>query len=101
LWDRTFHAPGEKDRDRKKSAALKKERSSADEDEEEGLPPERVQGLGKEAFWIASRVGGALYVLPDDHRFFRISVGGGGSAKAKLNKSTKLAQLVLKKLGPP
>ena len=33
------------------------------DEEEEGARPERVNGLGEEAFWLASRVGGALYVL--------------------------------------
>ena len=56
-----------------------------------------MNGLGDEAFWIGSRVGGALYVLKKD-LFFRISVGGAGDEKAKLNKSRTLAQNVLKRL---
>jgi hypothetical protein len=100
LWNETFHQTVEKDRDRKKESEKEKARERDSEEDERGAPPERVKGLGQEAFWIASRVGGALYVLRDDYQFFRISVGGGDNATAKLNKSKKLAQLVLKKLGP-
>ena len=48
----------------------------------------------------ASRVGGALYVERDDYIFFRVSIGGADNASTKLNKSKRLAQLILKKLGP-
>lgn len=101
VWEETFHKDAEKDRDRDRDR--KKEKASerrGEAEEEEGPPPERIKGLGQEAFWLASRVGGALYVKRDDHTFFRISIGGGDNASTKLNKSKRLAQLVLKKLGP-
>ena len=100
-WDETFHQEAEKgrgkgDRDRKKDKASER----GGEEEEEGLPPEKIKGLGQEAFWSASRVGGALYVKRDDYIFFRISIGGADNASTKLNKSKRLAQLILRKLGP-
>ena len=72
-------------------------RKKAGRKKKEGAAPEKVNGLGDEAFWIASRVGGALYVLKKDV-FFRISVGGAGDEKAKLKKSKTLAQQVLKRV---
>jgi hypothetical protein len=46
---------------------------------------------------LSNRVGGELYVLKGDS-FFRISVGGAGDKAAKIDKSKKLAQMVLKHL---
>jgi hypothetical protein len=111
FWEGTFGkeaGEGEKrdrdkkeraDRERKERTEKAKEGARREEGEEgeEAAKPEKVNGLGDEAFWIGSRVGGALYVLKKD-LFFRISVGGAGDEKAKLNKSKTLAQNVLKRL---
>ena len=85
------------DRERKERAEKAKQGERREEEGEEAAKPEKVSGLGDEAFWIGSRVGGALYVLKKD-LFFRISVGGAGDERAKLNKSKTLAQNVLKRL---
>ena len=87
----------ERERERRGAKEKDKERGAEREEEEEGAPPEKVNGLGDEAFWIASRVGGALYVLRKDI-FFRISVGGAGNEKSKLRKSRTLAQQILKRI---
>jgi len=101
FWDETFTKAAEKDRDRNRDRDRKSEKPPVrGAEEEEGAPPERIKGLGQEAFWSASRVGGALYVKRDDYIFFRISIGGADNASTKLNKSKRLAQLILKKLGP-
>ena len=111
FWENTFgkesgEGENERDRDKQERAGRdKKDRAEKakpgqrreGEAEEEGVKPEKVAGLGDEAFWIGSRVGGALYVLKND-LFFRISIGGAGDEKAKLNKSKTLAQNVLKRL---
>ena len=108
FWERTFGGDEEKDRagkgerDREKEKQKDKAKSQPAErgeegEEKEAAPPERVKGLGDEAFWVASPVGGAIYVLKND-LFFRISVGGAGDQKTKLNKSKLLAEKVLKKL---
>ncbi len=105
FWEDTFGRDEGKDGGRDKERKREKEREQAKKDKakaggeenEEGAPPEKVPGLGDEAFWIASRVGGALYVLKKD-QFFRISVGGAGDEKAKLKKSKTLAQQVLKRI---
>ena len=101
FWEETFHKEVGKDRDGNRDRDRKREKPPVrGEEEEEGAPPERIKGLGQEAFWSASRVGGALYVKRDDYIFFRISIGGADNASTKLNKSKRLAQLILKKLGP-
>jgi hypothetical protein len=103
FWEETFREADEADRKDKNQSVGEREKQKPkakdrrEGEEEEGLPPERIKGLGDEAFWTASRVGGALYVLKQD-QFFRISIGGPGDAQAKLNKSKMLAQSILKKL---
>ena len=111
FWEQTFGGDEEKEREgkgerekekSKEAREREKEAQKPREREEEGeakeaSPPQRVKDLGEEAFWVASPVGGALYVLKND-LFFRISVGGAGDQKAKLNKSKTLAQKILTKL---
>jgi hypothetical protein len=94
--DREKGKQKDKDKDKEKAKNQPAERGEEGE-EKEAAPPERVKGLGDEAFWVASPVGGAIYVLKNDV-FFRISVGGSGDQKTKLNKSKLLAQKVLTKL---
>jgi hypothetical protein len=84
FWKETFH--GEK-----------KEEKGREEEEKKAAPPEKIDGLGDEAFWLSNRVGGELYVLKGDS-FFRISVGGAGDKATKIDKSKKLAEMVLKRL---
>jgi len=100
FWEQTFGGDEEKEREARgepeREKAKPKERAR-EEGEEQEARPERVRGLGDEAFWVGTPVGGALYVLKND-RFFRVSIGGGGDQKAKLNKSRTLADKILKKL---
>lgn len=103
FWENTFgkdenknEREREKDREKKKARAQTESRERQGE-EEEGAPLEPVRGIGDEAFWSASRVGGALYVLKGD-RYIRISVGGKGDNEAKLKKSKTLAQKALRRL---
>ena len=92
FWHNTFAGKEEKGKERKRENKARPE-----SEEEADAQPEKVVGLGEDAYWIANRVGGALYVLKKDV-FFRISVGGAGDEKAKLKKSKTLAQQVLKRI---
>jgi len=67
------------------------------EEAEEEKQPLKIDGLGDEAFWTGTRVGGALYVLKGNC-YIRISVGGAGSPEQKIEKSKTLAADVLKRL---
>ena len=109
FWEQTFskyddeEREGKVDRDQEKKREREQDKAKeprereAEGEEKEASPPERVKDLGDEAFWVGSPIGGALYVLKSD-LIFRLSVGGAGDQKAKLNKSKALAQKILKRL---
>jgi len=59
--------------------------------------PVKVAGIGTEALWIGGLGSGSLYVRRGD-AMVRVSVGGPGSDKDKIEKSKKLAAKALKKL---
>ena len=83
---------GEEDREKRESLA--KQRG---EDEEKKTPPKKIGGVGDEAFWSGSKVGGALYVLHKNY-ILRISVGGPDTEEVKITKSKSLAQKALQRL---
>ena len=60
-------------------------------------PPERIEGIGDEAFWAGNEKIGALYALKGNS-YIRLSVGGGDDRPARLKKSRELAQIVLSRL---
>ena len=66
-------------------------------EEGEAKEPQKVDGIGDEAFWTGSRVGVALYVLKGNS-YIRISVGGASGQADKIRKSKALAQNVLGRL---
>ena len=68
-----------------------------DEKEHEFALPTKIEGIGDEAYWVGSRVGGALYAIKKS-AFIRISVGGPDSQQAKIDKSKKLAEKALGRL---
>ena len=73
-------------------------RAEKEEKEREGdNKPQEIDGLGDEAFWTGTRIGGALYVLKGN-AYFRISVGGAGDQAEKIKRSKALAENVLKRL---
>ncbi len=96
FWQEEFGRKEEKDSEREREGA-RDTKARKEGAEEEGAPKEKVTGLGEDAYWVASSVGGALYVLKKDV-FFRLSVGGAGDQKARLKKSKTLAQQVLKRI---
>lgn len=71
--------------------------NAAKKEEGEEREPQKVEGIGDEAFWTGNRVGGALYVLKGNS-YIRISVGGAGDQEAKIKKSKALAQSILSRL---
>ena len=91
FWRNTFHRENTKEKD------MDHNKKRGEEEGEKGTPPQKIPGIGDDAYWTGSRVGGALYVLKKDV-FFRISVGGAGDEKAKLKKSKTLAQQALKRI---
>jgi len=82
LWHKIFAEPNQREQGEK---------------EEKPARPEKVSGLGQEGYWLASRVGGALYVLKKNI-IFRISVGGAADLKTKLSRSKTLAGKALARI---
>lgn len=76
---------------------LKSEKGRSEKEEQEGGKPMPVSGLGDEAFWMGNNLMGAIYALKKD-KIVRISVGGPGDAKTRIEKSKTLAQKSLQRL---
>ena len=91
FWENTF---GDSEHGRKEK---EREGEGGEGELEEGAPPRKIAGLGQEALWFASPIGGVLYVLKGDH-YIRLSVGGRGTSEAKLNKSKALAKKAIARL---
>lgn len=99
FWEEKFEgAEREKERGREgKREADKSGAREEAEEEEEGPPPQRVEGVGDEAFWAGNRIMGALYVLKGNS-IIRISIGGVADQGMRLEKTKALARLALKRL---
>ena len=102
FWKETFgrYTGEEKEReeDKVKRESLRDQTHARGEEEAPALP-KKISGVGDEAFWFGSRVGGALYVLKKEKDvFIRISVGGADNEETKINKSKALAQKALERL---
>jgi hypothetical protein len=72
-------------------------RTSTHNESEEGPAPKKIVGLGDEAYWVANRFGGILYVLKGD-ALISIGIGGTDGEDTKLGKSKVLAQKALQRL---
>lgn len=92
FWRDTFHREAKSEREPERDKGGRKE-----EEDEKDVAPQKVSGVGDEAFWMGSHIGGALYVLKGD-QYIRISVGGPGNQAEKIKKSTALAQKALARL---
>jgi len=89
-----FHEKGKGEKEREREREKKK---GGEEEEEEGSPPQKVTGIGEEAYWTGSRVGGALYVLKG-HSYVRISIGGPADQATKIKKTKALAAKAVARL---
>ncbi len=74
-----------------------REKTSGKKEETEEKEPQQIEGVGDEAFWTGTKIGGALYVLKGNC-YIRISVGGADDQAHKIEKSKALAASVLKRL---
>src|SRR5206468_8023963 len=72
-------------------------RTSTHNESEEGPAPKKIVGLGDEAYWVANRFGGILYVLKGD-ALISIGIGVTDGEETKLEKSKALAQKALQRL---
>lgn len=97
FWKERFESAehGDKERGRKREREKKEKRGA--EEEEESRPPDRVKGIGDEAFSVGNAKIGAIYVLKGD-KFLRISIGGSNDQADRIKKMKKLAQYALNRL---
>jgi hypothetical protein len=77
--------------------AFHESRPEEGEEGEAKEQPERMRGLGEEAFWTGSLKLGGLYVLQKG-AILRLSIGGADAKSAKLKKLRALARSALKRL---
>jgi hypothetical protein len=106
FWQETFHRADEEAKEKEKAKAKEKDKDKdrdqtktqgGSEEEEKAALPDKIDGVGDEAYWTGNRVGGALYALKGNI-YIRVSVGGPGDQAAKIKKAKALAQIILKRL---
>lgn len=97
FWRRQFHAGHDAAKEKEPDAAKKKSVAEHKEQEEESTRPRAIRGLGEEAYWVGGPIAGALYVLKGN-TFLRISVGGIREESTRIEKSTALARVALKRM---
>jgi hypothetical protein len=95
FWKQRFRSAASHDREREKERDNRAKAS--EEEEEEGPPPERVKGLGEEAYSVGNAKSGALYVLKGN-KILRISVGGSNSQPERIERMKSLAQYAIRRL---
>jgi len=84
FWADKFHGEGNEEKD-------------SEEVQRRQIPPEKVEGVGDEAYWGESGSTGALYAI-QANRFIRIAIGGSDDKAIRISKAKRLAELVLKRL---
>jgi hypothetical protein len=94
FWKQRFRSAASHDSEREKE---RDNRAKASEEEEEGPPPERVKGVGEEAYSVGNAKSGALYVL-NGNKILRISVGGSNSQPERIERMKSLAQYAIRRL---
>lgn len=117
FWRERFHPEAiearererERTEERERELEREKERERAsgqvrqgghDEKEREGEEesrPQRVAGLGEEAYWSGNQITGALSVLTKS-AVVRVSLGGPESRDEKIKRASALARKLLNKL---
>lgn len=97
FWKDTFGRYEETTKQETEDVKEKKQSLNEEEGEGRARPPKKVEGVGDSAWWTASRVGGALYVLKNN-AFIRVSVGGPDSEEEKIERAKKLAAKALSRL---
>ena len=95
-WKQMFFRAMEKGRE-KEEERESDDRERREKAREAAARPRRVSGVGDEAYWDGSTLGGGLFVLKRD-AYFRLSVGGPDTEAVKIEKLKKLARRILTRL---
>lgn len=94
FWKETF---GRYSNPEQQSEPDKEKKEEAGKEIEKATPPKKIEGIGEEAYWTSTRVGGVLYVLKND-AYVRVSVGGADTDEGRLKKCKALAEKALARL---
>ncbi len=94
-WKQTFARAVGKAREKREEPEA--EERGAPTKEKQAAGPRPVPGVGEEAFWDGSSLGGGLFVLKGN-AYLRLSVGGPDSEPVKIEKLKKLARKALPRL---
>lgn len=94
FWWQQFH-PLEAQEEKSRGGGKAPRNSTAEREEER--KPRLIAGLGDEACWVDSPIGGALYILQGE-TYARISIGGVRAESARLEKTKALGRAVVKRL---
>jgi hypothetical protein len=98
MFTRAFdRARAKEEEEEAEKAAAAKRGGEKEKEREAAAEPRAIAGLGDEAYWIRTSLGGGLYVLKGD-AYFRLSVGGPDPESVKIEKLKKLARQVLRRL---
>jgi hypothetical protein len=93
FWQKQFRAPGKRTKCAQRARESRRRRPKEKRHANRG----GLRGLGEDVYCAGTPVAGALYVLQGDN-FARISVGGVGEERARIEKSKVLASAVVKRL---
>lgn len=95
FWRNQFYASGLREKEAPTDA--KPAGGLTIESQNEERKPQRIEGVGEEAYWVGNPVTGILYVLQGDV-FLRLSIGGIREESARLEKSKALARAAIRRL---
>jgi len=96
-WKQMFFRAMEKGKEKEEEAESGGDRERREKAREAAARPRRISGVGDEAYWDGSTLGGGLFVLKRD-AYFRLSVGGPDNEAVKIEKLKKLARRILTRL---
>jgi hypothetical protein len=97
FWQKQFKSANSASEEKEHEKTAAEHKQGKHEEDEESTKPRSIAGVGEQAYWVGSPMVGALYVLKGN-TFLRISVGGVREEPARIQKSTALARLALKRL---
>ena len=98
-WKQMFARALEKAKEKEKEReAEEREGKETEREERRGAALRRIEGIGDEAYWDGSSVGGGLYVLAGD-TYFRLSIGGPEPVAEKIERLKKLSRGIIRRLG--
>lgn len=96
-WDKRFRNRTMSEEEEEELERQQKEGKPAEDDAaKKPAGPQEVEGLGDEAFWIATQISGSLFIRRGS-AVYRVNLGGADEPATKLEKAKALANSFLNK----